>query len=303
MHSSPSHLDYASMITTVRESLPTLPLVMEDLSEKLKDPNASTHSVQEMMTSDPSLTMKILRIANSVQFRGSRGRVTDVGEAIATLGFDKIQMAIITTSVFKVYDLKDSEIRFDPKELWKHSLGVAVASSTIAEVTGGCIPQRAYTCGLIHDIGKIARLKLDADSFCDDVGQALYDEIPLHEAEASAGSPLHDRLGHFVCKEWGMSREVDSVIRWHHEPELSERNEVGTDDLHRLIDIVTLGNWLAHSMQFGFSGHRAHGKPPEQILERLGLDSERLPELKNATRSSFKDFNTFIKVLERIERS
>lgn len=298
-----SRIDYPAIISAVRKSLPTLPHVLEELSNKLKDPNSSTHSVKDMMTSDPSLTMKILRIANSVQFRGERGRVTDIGEAIGTLGFDKIQMVVITTTVFDVYNLEEQDLKFDPKELWKHSLGVAVASATIAERTALCIPQRAYTCGLIHDIGKVARLKIDPESFCQDVGQTLYDEIPLHETELANGSPMHTELGHFVCKEWGLSREVDSVIRWHHQLNPSERTGVGSDGLHRLIDIVILGNWMAHAMQFGFSGHRSHGKPSEQILDRLGIDPSTLSEFRNATRESFKEFNTFIKLMERIARS
>jgi HD-like signal output (HDOD) protein len=247
--------------------------------------------------------MKILRVANNVYYRGARSRVTDIEEAIGTLGFDKIHMVILTTAVFEAFSFPSKDLKFEPADLWQHSLGTAVASSTIAELTGLCVPQRAYTSGLIHDIGKVARLRLDSDSFCQDVGDALYDEVPLHQVEEKKGSPLHHRLGHLVCHKWGLNQDVESVVHWHHEPEVEKRIGIGTKDLHRLIDVVSLGNWTAHAMHFGFSGHRSHGKVSEVLVERMGLKEDDLSDIKTRTRESFKEFRAFLAVLKRISNS
>ena len=132
-------VDYKLIGEMLKDNLPTLPTVFESLSEMLKYPNSSTHSIQEIMRSDQTFTMKVLRVANSVHFRGERERVTDIGEAIGTLGFDKIHMVILSASVFKAFSFKNAkDINYDPVELWKHSLGAAVASSTIAELTNHC---------------------------------------------------------------------------------------------------------------------------------------------------------------------
>jgi putative nucleotidyltransferase with HDIG domain len=291
------------LLIQVGQDLPTIPTVLEELSAMLKDGNSSTQSVREMMVSDPSMTMKILRVANNVYYRGARSRVTDVEEAIGTLGFDKIHMVILTTAVFEAFSFSGKDLKFEPSDLWQHSLGTAVASSTIAELTGLCEPQRAYTSGLIHDIGKVARLRLDPDSFCQDVGDALYDEIPLHQVEEKKGSPLHHRLGHLVCHKWGLNQDVESVVHWHHEPEVEKRDGIGSDDLHRLIDVVSLGNWTAHAMHFGFSGHRSHGKAPEVLAGRMGLQEDDLSDIKTRTRESFKEFRAFLAVLKRISNT
>jgi len=298
-----SRIDYQSLITQVGQNLPTIPTVLEELSAMLKDGNSSTESVREMMVSDPSMTMKILRVANNVYYRGARSRVTDVEEAIGTLGFDKIHMVILTTAVFEAFSFSSKDLKFEPADLWQHSLGTAVSSSTIAELTGWCVPQRAYTSGLIHDIGKVARLRLDSDAFCQDVGDALYDEVPLHQVEEKKGSPLHHRLGHLVCKKWGLNQDVESVVHWHHEPEVEKRIGIGTEDLHRLIDVVSLGNWTAHAMHFGFSGHRSHGKVSEVLVDRMGLKEDDLSDIKTRTRESFKEFRAFLAVLKRISNS
>ena len=98
----------------------------------------------------------------------------------------------------KLFPFKNSkDLNYDPVELWKHSLGAAVASSTIAELTNHCPRQRAYSCGLVHDIG-VARLQIHPESFCEDVGDALYDEVTFLEVEEKKNSPTHDRVGQIV---------------------------------------------------------------------------------------------------------
>ena len=293
-------VNYAFLKDQLKDNLPTLPAIFDDLSCMLKDPNSPTHSIQEIMKSDQTLSMKVLRVANSVQYRGERERVTDVGEAIATLGFDKIHMVILTSSVFKAFKVENANnLNYDPAELWKHSLGTAVASSTISELTQLVPRQRAYSCGLVHDIGKVARLQLHPNEFCLDVGDALYDETTLIEIERKKNSPSHDVLGQIVCKEWGLNRDVESVIRWHHEGNLENRETVVDLEINTLIDVVMVGNWLAHSMNFGFSGHRSGKLLSNEVRERLSLDDEQLDFFKEETRESFKDFKNFLKLIER----
>ncbi len=293
-------VDYLFLKDQLKGNLPTLPAIFDDLSLMLKDPNSPTHSIQEMMRSDQTLSMKVLRVANSVQYRGERQRVTDVCEAISTLGFDKIHMVILTSSVFKAFKVDNAKkLTYDPAELWKHSLGVAVASSTIAELTNIVPHQRAYSCGLVHDIGKVARLQLHPEDFCRDVGDALYDEVSMIEIERKKNSPSHDLLGCIVCQEWGLNRDVESVIRWHHEDDVSKRDSVCGDDMNALIDVVMAGNWLAHSMNYGFSGHRSAKHLSPQIRERLALDDDQVEFFKEETRESFKEFKNFLKLVER----
>ena len=159
--------------------------------------------------------------------------------------------------------------------------------------------QRAYSCGLVHDIGKVARLQLHPEDFISDIGDAIYDEISLIEVERRKNSPAHDLLGQIVCQEWGLNRDVESVIRWHHEWDYEERDSVNDEDINKLIDVVMVGNWMAHSMKFGFSGHRSSLKLPGCLMERLFLDEEQLDFFKQETRDSFKDFRNFLKLIER----
>ena len=62
-------------------------------------------------------------------------------------------------------------------------------------------------------------------------------------------------------------------------------------EINSLIDVVMVGNWLAHSMNFGFSGHRS-GKLLSNEIRRLFFDDEQL-DFSRRNRESFKDFKNF----------
>lgn len=292
-------INYAFLVSEVRRSLPTLPEILDQLTSMLKDTQSPTFAVKEVMTSDQSISMKILRVANSVYYRGERGRVTDVGEAIGTLGYEKINWIVLTSTIFEMFSNIRGDKSLHPADLWKHSLGVAVASRTIAEISGKCECDQAYTCGLLHDIGKVARLKLDSEAFLNDSRDALEREISLHQAERANGSPLHDRLGQLVCRDWGLSVESQSVVRWHHVISPDHRTEISKKTTHDLIDVVILGNWLTHEMKFGLSGHQSHGSQPTELFERLGLDPNERKSLIKEIQSRHKAMRSFVGLLER----
>ena len=58
-------IDYGVLVNQIQRNLPTLPTIVNELTNVLQDPNASTFAVEDVMTSDQSMTMKILRVANT----------------------------------------------------------------------------------------------------------------------------------------------------------------------------------------------------------------------------------------------
>ena len=134
--SSGKQVNYQELLDRIRRDLPTLPTIVNELTTILDNPDSSTFAVEEIMTSDQSMTMKILRVANTAFYRGARERVADANEAISTLGFEKIRNVILTSSVFEMFSGPSAEKRFSLEALWKHSLGVAVTSSALTKYLG-----------------------------------------------------------------------------------------------------------------------------------------------------------------------
>ena len=55
-----SPVDYNFLINQIQRNLPTLPTIVNELTNILQNPNSSTFAVEDVMTSDQSITMKIL---------------------------------------------------------------------------------------------------------------------------------------------------------------------------------------------------------------------------------------------------
>ncbi len=297
-----SSINYEYLVNQIQRNLPTLPTIVNELTNVLQNPDASTFAVEDVMTADQSMTMKILRVANTSFYRGGRERVTDANEAIGTLGFEKIRNVVLTTSVFKMFSGPSAEEKFSLEGLWKHCLGVASASRCIAKYLGKSWHERAYTCGLVHDIGKVARFKLDeaenTEDFIRDSQTSLDKKINFYKSELINQSPRHDYLGYLICKNWGLSSFVEGVVRWHHEPNIERRQKVTSEEAHELIDVVILANWSVNQQKFGFSGHESPDRPSEALLARLNIHVSQLEQIEKDIENELKMTEDFCDLLD-----
>ena len=296
-------INYEYLVNQIQRNLPTLPTIVNELTNVLQNPDASTFAVEDVMTADQSMTMKILRVANTSFYRQSgRERVTDANEAIGTLGFEKIRNVVLTTSVFKMFSGPSAEQKFSLQGLWKHCLGVASASRCVANYLGKSWHERAYTCGLVHDIGKVARFKLDeseeTQAFIDDSQTSLDKKINFFKSELINQSPRHDYLGYLICKNWGLSSFVEGVVRWHHEPNPENRQKVTSEEAHQLIDLVIFANWAVNEQKFGFSGHETPDKPSDALLNRLNLDPSQVDQISLDIENELKMTEDFCNLLD-----
>ena len=236
-----------------------------------------------IVTKDPSYTASILKAANSAFNRSSDNKVDDVNEAIGNIGFQKVKDALLNNAAFKFFK-NDKNEQFCLVGLWEHSLGVAETSREIAKFLGKPWFEVAYTCGLMHDIGKVARFKLDeldnTGFFVKDSQFAQEKSLSFFQAEIVNQSPRHDYLGYLLCQHWGMSACLESVVMWHHEPDVSKRDlssvRGSKEQVHLLIDVIIIANWFVHYFRFGFSGHRSTERPPNSLLKRLEISDSNM---------------------------
>ena len=295
-----SQINYDFLIKQIQRDLPTLPTIVNELTTILENPNSSTMIVEDIVTADQCMASKILRVANTSLFRAGGDRVSDVNQAIGNVGFDKVKDVVLNNSVFKLFK-NDKKDKFNLEGLWQHSLGVASIAREIANFLGKSWHETAYTCGLVHDIGKVARYKLDeldnTEYFLKDSRLAVKKSISFSNAELVNQSARHDYLGYLLCKNWGLSAWVESVVMWHHEPDVQRRRGVPSAEANALVDVVILANWLAHHFNFGFSGHESADFPGDSLLERLQISQPNLEVLMRQTAYTLQETKEFCELL------
>src|SRR5512136_220040 len=81
---------------------PSVPLVLTRIIQVLDDESATSHELEQLILHDPSLSARILRLANSA-FYSFRDEVKTVSHAIALLGMNLVKSLAIGVNIFESF--------------------------------------------------------------------------------------------------------------------------------------------------------------------------------------------------------
>jgi HD-like signal output (HDOD) protein len=119
------------------QEIPTLPAVFNAVMDCVEDPEATPRDLALIIRKDQSLSVKVLRTANSALYGFSR-RITSVDEAIVLLGMNQTANLAITAMLLNTMVDANKPGR-KPEEFWIHSLGTAY----IAQALGDCLKKKS----------------------------------------------------------------------------------------------------------------------------------------------------------------
>jgi putative nucleotidyltransferase with HDIG domain len=293
-------INYDMIISSLEEKLPSLPQILEELVKKLSDPNSNLDNIEELVQVDQSITTQILQVSNKVEFtEPGEERITTIHDALHKLGFENAKKIALNVSVLKLMKLTKSTVNFSCEDLWQHSLGVAIASSEISNLVGYDNPDQAYACGLMHDIGKVIKLKYSKKDFSKEITSAYRKKIDLYDLEIMRNLIRHDLAGAKMMQTWNMPESLILPVLWHHTEDRAQRLDVFDQTSHALIDIVYFANFIVHKIGIGFSGHAITKVPSEKFLRSMGVAREGLDDLADQINQTFDEACPALLILER----
>ena len=267
--------EYDAIIRKVAGDLPSIPLLVQDMMKIISDADAASFALCDIIRKDQSIFSKILKIANSVEYRqGRTDRITDMNDAVLRIGTENVRKTLLSTSVLNTFLDGDGEDRFKLEGLWLHSCGVAIACSVLSERFDCEFSEQAYACGLLHDLGKVIKIKFLKKEFLREVKFSIKNKTSLWFSEKALGHIQHDLIGSMIVEKWGISSVVENTTRWHHTFSKSSRLNVEDPDVHKMIDLVMLANHMVKELKFGNSGSALSEALPERFLKRNRMTEE-----------------------------
>jgi len=180
-------------------NLPSIPKVVALLLVELDRPEVDLKKINQLISTDPALTTRLLQLTNSPFFKLS-GKISSVSEALALLNLAQVrtmaQEAAAHASLKAVPGI-------NLQQFWDYSLNVARVSRSLAGLVRQN-QQAAFTCGLIHAVGELAMhlampeliAKLDHDIDPLDLRRAKAERFHLGYCYASVGAG-YARMWHF----------------------------------------------------------------------------------------------------------
>ncbi|KIX14368.1 HDOD domain-containing protein [Dethiosulfatarculus sandiegensis] len=197
-------------------NIPTLPIVLTKILATLDNPLSSAKDMEKIIKNDQALTAKLLAVSNSAYY-GFRKEITTVGRAVVAIGFSEVRnicLGLSLTNFLHPANFKNKELA---QLLWLHSLSVSEAAKLLGEQTSAIEPEKAFTAGLLHDIGKVVL----AAFFPDEVellrAKVKNGEMSFEEAE-KALDISHEQIGSALAEQWELPPMLQEVIARHHHP-------------------------------------------------------------------------------------
>jgi putative nucleotidyltransferase with HDIG domain len=216
--SSLKESNVAGLISSI-DNLPTPPVVFSRINESISNPNSSAYQIASIVSEDPAMSAKILRLSNSA-FYGVRNEITSVKQAIITIGLEAIRSLVLSTSVFDAFKT-NPEFAQQQDHFWRHSLAVASACRVIARrVSADWIQDtdKVFSAGMLHDIGKLVLLAYFPYEWEKIVKQTKDSEAKPIEVEKQILGYTHSDLGAALAERWNLPEVLHDAIAFHHNP-------------------------------------------------------------------------------------
>lgn len=258
------------------QDIPTLPVVAMRVNELINDPTSSSADIAEVLKKDQVLTAKVLRLVNSGYY-SIPGGVTDVQRALAFLGFNTLAQVVLGISVFTAFSKIQPE-DLSMTDFWRHALGTAVCAEIIARRLKYPRPEEAFTCGLLHDIGKLVMQVVDPERLSDIVRKAKASSKSFTEIERERDLPGHSFLGEMIATRWGLPQLIRLAIRYHHQDVAPLASVLAS--AKPVIQMVRLANVLCIKNQIGKSGDCSAGEITPDMLRPLQLTDADIAEVE-----------------------
>lgn len=241
-------------------NLPSIPKVVALLLVELDRPEVSLHKVNQLISTDPALTTRLLRLANSDFFKLS-GKISSVSEALALLNLAEVrkmaQEAAAAASMKAVPGI-------NLQQFWDYSLNVARVSRALAGVVKQN-QQAAFTCGLIHCIGELA-MHL---AMPEDIARLNEEVAPLDlkraRLERREFGYCYASVGAGYARQWKFPQPMIDALEHQYEP--FEHNVY-----EPLAGVIHLATWRARCREAGLSEKGLAVTYPDSVGVALGLD-------------------------------
>lgn len=189
--------------------IPPMPQVVNKILEI--DENNIELSFDELRTlisSDPGLVTKILKLANS-PFYSRMNNITDLQQAISMLGFKSIKSLTLLVSISRLIPDQARNLEIQ-RELWMRSILRGVITKTIAQKLGQRAEQEtAFMMALLRNIGQFvmqSRFPGIYDQMYAKADMGL-DLESLHKQENETFGISSDRMSKLIMERWNFPAE------------------------------------------------------------------------------------------------
>lgn len=249
--------------------LTAMPQVAGRILELLADPSTTAAHLEREIVKDLVLTAKLLRMANS-SFYESISEARSIRDAIVRLGFKNVRNWTLVNASQSAFPGVNS----DPvlHKIWLRSIHSALGAQYVADLVGYRDRETAFVGGLIQNIGQLIIAQALPGLYDHLEKFAHSQDVPVWRAEQLLLGYDHGALGALLIKEWSLSGDLASGVRFHH-------NLEADSDPHNMSAMIALGEDVARVFDWKDQDRIATAWQQSGAAAKLGVGLEAFQEL------------------------
>lgn len=219
----------------------------------LNDNSAGIREFSEVISTDASFAWEVLRAANSPLF-SLPYEVDDLFQAVSIIGVERVRGMVFVAALSSGFRhaLREKSLL----DCWKHSLATAYLAAETAvgfRVDAG----KAYTAGLLHDLGRLALMTAFPAKYAGLIEQSHRDEVEMCLLEDQFFEINHCVAGASIAAAWSLPASLAEVCLKHHDSTI--------DSPSPLLQNVVAANRMAHLLGFQPVFERRDTQEPTEL--------------------------------------
>ena len=273
------------------KTLPAIPALPLQVLQLCRDEKTNAQKVGEVISKDPSFVAKLLNVANSSFYGGSRHKVTTVTHAVTLLGMNSIATLAFCFSLYR--DLrKKGGGAFNHTHFWHRCILASLAAKILAKRVRVANEEEIFLAGLLQDLGVLVMSEAFGSEYAMLYQKANQDHEALEALEQGRWKTDHCEIGAWLAETWELPEILREAVRGSHDPSLA----TSSDEVSRLtIMSVALSGRLADMW--------CHSQPEVAIQtvlqmsqDLLSIEPEGVIEIAKQIAEGIPDMSSFFQV-------
>ncbi len=238
--------------------LPAMPDVVSEVLRLTDDASADMSKVSETIQSDPALTAKLLRVANS-SYYGMKQYVGTLKLALVILGVREVRNIVLGISVFE--SLKGDGLAAEAaQDIWKRSLEIGGVGKALGANMGLGLQGEEFISGLLSDIGRMVLIRELGGEYAKLLESLGDNPLELCQVELEMVGCTHADLAMAMAASWSLPESLTDAL-WYQYPNPERPLKKAADPrlgaVVRIAKFAVLDDFATPDADFGFNDAEA----------------------------------------------
>jgi HD-like signal output (HDOD) protein len=215
-----------------RLELPAFPEAVIRIQRALQSPDTKTDDIVRILSSEPALAARLLRMANSAEFRRADNKITDLRTAVSLMGFNVVRSVSVAFAMRQLRrkDGYSAAAQAELEQAWTDSLDTSAACFVLAKRFTKLNPEQALLTGLLHVLGRLYIIMRSKDA--PELSNAEIREVI---------EGWHASIGKAILESWDLPEALQQAVEHQDEFETERDGDVSLTDVLIAGKLLTKG--------------------------------------------------------------